>query len=201
MGKEQITYCLRVKSTGELVRVSVRSNEGGYACCSETHQLVAGKFWESCRVYEQTSPLKLHRIMMRDTPDYNAVYDSPMHGDIEMEDVEIVERRITEQLKVVVFEPPREFRMVSQTRKPAMILRRYANVDTLEAGVEYLTFLAVPEGETAESVKRFEGSEVHLSDGVSVLKLWKLAQDLPEEYCDILGTGHFAAITSERRYS
>jgi hypothetical protein len=132
---------------------------------------------------------------MRDTPDYNADYDTPMHGGLEISGLEIVERRVVEHLTVVQFEMPPEFRVVEQLKKPSFLLRRYAGVDSLPEEVQYLTFVEIPEGETAESVRRFEGQQVPLVNGWGYLVLSKIGLTLPEEYEDLLGGGRFAAVT------
>jgi hypothetical protein len=195
MEKTNVTYCLRVKGTEELVRYSTRNNEGGYACYPVTYRLETGRWAEDYPVYEQATLEKLQRALMRDTPDYNADYDTPMHGGLEISSLEIVERRVVEQHTVVPFEMPPEFRVVEQLKKPAFLLRRYAGVETLPDDVQYLTFVEIPEGETTESVKRFEGQQVPLANGWGYLMLSKIGLTLPEEYEDLLRGGRFAAVT------
>jgi hypothetical protein len=201
MDNTSITYCLRVKGTESLVRFSSSSNAGGYACVPVSYRLEAGRGAEDLPVYEQPDLAKLHHALLRNTPDYNADYDTPMHGEVEVGDLEIVERTRVDTFKVVKYEPPMEFRFKEQFRKPDFLLRRYAGVAHLPAGAEYLSYLELPEGETAESVKRFEGSKVTLAGGLSYsLTLVRIGLQLPEEFVDELGTKYFAAVTTERRF-
>jgi hypothetical protein len=90
---------------------------------------------------------------------------------------------------------PPEFRVVEQLKKPSFLLRRYAGVDSLPEEVQYLTFVEIPEGETAESVRRFEGQQVPVTSGWGYLTLSKIGLTLPEEYEDLLCDGRFAAVT------
>lgn len=201
MDNTSITYCLRVKGTTSLVRYSSSNNEGGYACVAVSYRLEAGRGAQDLPVYEQPDLAKLHHALMRNTPDYNADYDTPMHGEVEVGDLEIVERNRVETFKVVHYEPPREFRLREQLRKPDFLLRRYAGVAHLASDAEYLSVLELPEGETAESVKRFEGQKVPLAGGLSYsLVLVRIGLQLPEEYVDELGTKYFAAVTTEKRF-
>jgi hypothetical protein len=197
MEQTRITYCLRVKGTDELVRYSTRSNEGGYACVPVSHTLEAGRWAKDMPVYEQDDPLKLKRMLMLDTPEYNANYDTPAHGQVDVEMLEIIERSITEQHTVMTVELPPEFRIIGKEKKPEFILRRYANSGQLPDEAQYLTFLELPEGETVESIARFEGQRVSLTGGSGYITLYKTRLTLPEEYVLPAGSSQFAAVTSD----
>jgi len=183
--KKQTTYCLRVKGTEELVRIN-------------DTRWVVGEYTDTYPLYEQDSPLKVQQALARNTKYYNASYDAPSHGELSAADLEIVERVVTEEHLPMLFElcPVLDNRHVA--RKPAGTLRRYAGLEaaeTLPVGIDHLCILALPSGETVESMRRFEGVVVPLGD-IYCAQLFRVFE-VPEDYLgDLSGKPGFAAATS-----
>lgn len=195
MENVKVTYALRVKRTGELVRILKSSNEGGDCCGEYRHEWVAGAAWADLPVYEVEKPQTLARALSRDTPWFNADYNSPMHGSVDPQALEIVKRTVTEVLEPLDIEIPPVVRCLDSLAKPMNILRRYAGVSELPELARTLRIFELPEGETVESMKRFEGKDVE-STAYSSFRLFAVFS-VPEDYQDLLkGKPGFAAATA-----
>lgn len=194
MKTTKVTFALRVKSTGELVRYTRTSNEHGDCCGAERFEWVTGTWAEGQPIYEAQDIHSLGRALRQNTPWYNADYDTPMHGSVNIADLEIVKRVVVETLESFEYEIPPVLRCLASYDKPMVLMKRYACAE-LPDQAKTLRIFEMPGGETLESMKRFEGQDL-CTQGFSQLRLFKLFE-VPEDYLEELGgKPGFAAATA-----
>lgn len=194
MQTTETTYALRVKGTDELVRFEQRSNENGDCCGEYRYEWMTGKWATEFPIYELASLREVARAMVESTPWYNSSMTKPIHGSIDPASLEIVKRTVVTTVEPVEYQLPPTLKCVVKMDKPAMLLRRYAGCELPEIARTFRVF-ELPEGETLESMRRFEGEDMETSwDQVRLFKLF----EVPEEYTlDLNGVSGFASATCD----
>jgi hypothetical protein len=197
--KNTVAFCrfaLRHIPTGNLVRISKESNQGGDCCGEYKFELMLDDS-EDYPVYTRTTVRKLEGVLARNTAWYNADYHSPMHGRVKPDDLEVVKYEVvtTTDIEPVAFNRIPTLYCVTTERKPALLLRRYAG---RELPLEAHTFRAflLPEGKSFEDMKQLENGQVCTTMGsfIHVYAVFKA----PEEYeLDFKGKPGFCAVTGD----
>lgn len=188
----QSHFALRVRATGKLVRIV--NHDGGPG--KDAPELTTFRSSDHLPVYTQATLERMSVAMASSTPYYNATYDTPQHGDVDMDDVEIVKRVVTEELTPVQPKLPFKLTRVLNQRKVAVLLRRYAGVPEVPSEFDHFALFELPDGETLESINERLKAEVFEVGALGYVRLFK-AFEVPEDYLpDLKGKAGFAAVTT-----
>ena len=107
-------YGLRSKTTGNLLAVVVRSNNGGTFCVDSQHELVR----EGPTLWLVDSAMHAEYVRQFSTPWYNAEYDNPTHN-FKADELEVVSVDIVTTVEAVKAKVPSPKEMLEIRRAHA----------------------------------------------------------------------------------
>lgn len=194
-----ISYALREKSSKKLVRYETRDNSGGDCCHPEGFRLGCGIGFEEEKVYRLDSLSAMADALAEDTPWYNATFAHPQHGDINLDDFEIVKCVVVETQEVQAYEIPPQLTLCYTGAKPISILRRYSAEPALEATLRDFCVFELPEGETVETMQRFVRNTVLMYGGYYRVVLAAAFEVTAEYQGDDGDKPRFGAVTTDDR--
>lgn len=170
MKQTKIYYALLNKKTGHFLRVRETSN-GSASFCGESSYSLTTERWDELPLFQADTLEEAISALVTDTPWYNSTPTKPTHDGLFERlsrcDVVIVKRTVVtetqdEELADLVLPP---------------VLECYASIDLSNAQVEaygldptsnpraVLRLFEIPQGETIESLQRFEGKTVFSRQG------------------------------------
>jgi len=139
----------------------------------------------------------LARTLFENTPGYNSSAECPGWGCMkagEMIPVRVTETTISQSIELV---QPLRVKTVEVRSIPRNTATKYAGVELPDGGDFVFWLVNLPDGESVESVQRWEGTKVHVDKYMS-RHLFK-AVAVPEEYVSLLnGQAGALFIASER---
>lgn len=177
-----VRYGLRLRSTGELLRIELSYNgEDSYACGEYSTVLTTDP---DCQVFTVASSEALLPVLAQNTPWFNSDLTRPSWGSYKREDLEPVEIATAVVISPVEVTVPPAFRSVEVREVPRQVVRM--RLGFVPEGNSYVQIIArLPEGVSRADLPSLVGKHAMFPDMYSTRKIYGVAE-VPEEYVDLL---------------
>lgn len=187
---------LKSRKTGDVARLRMEDGDSSQRCFLTKDP--------TCPYFQAQSLAQLERVLLADTPWYNATAEKPGWGDFEGVDLVPVKVRVTVELEDVEMPPVFRAKTVDTRDIHAKVAKRYAGRELVTDGDGAIVFWLVerPWGLTVEEMQDWVGQHAYSIGDVWTRRKVYAVCEVPEEFVpDLKGRPGALLLASENRYA